>query len=153
MRYAENDGYFANEQLGTDQKLPDSDLLKHLHAYASDFYRSATSSGGKEDWRSMDETALLALGILMEETAAELLGETGDLALVEGDDCNGATGSIQASLSFWDGHSWTRSVLNRPPPEHFSNMITARGPSDTGLQASESRNDTVASGDRPSVQR
>lgn len=32
----------------------------------------------------MDETALLALGILIEEMAKEELGETGDLALVEG---------------------------------------------------------------------
>lgn len=31
----------------------------------------------------MDETALIALGILMEEMAKETLGETGDLALVE----------------------------------------------------------------------
>lgn len=31
----------------------------------------------------MDETALIAFGILMEETARELLGETGDFAFVE----------------------------------------------------------------------
>ena len=31
----------------------------------------------------MDETALIALGILMEETAREVLGETGDFAFVE----------------------------------------------------------------------
>ena len=31
----------------------------------------------------MDETALIALGILMEETAREVLGETGDLAFIE----------------------------------------------------------------------
>lgn len=31
----------------------------------------------------MDETALVALGILIEEMAKETLGETGDLALVE----------------------------------------------------------------------
>lgn len=32
----------------------------------------------------MDETALIAFGVLMEELAEEVLGETGDLALVEG---------------------------------------------------------------------
>lgn len=32
----------------------------------------------------MDETALIALGILMEESAKEILGETGDLAFTEG---------------------------------------------------------------------
>jgi len=130
MRYAETDPYFASGQLGSAQSLPDSDLLKHLHAYASDFYRSATTSRGKRDWRSMDETALLALGILIEETAAEQLGETGDLALVEGEDDDGANGSTQSSLSFWNGQSWMRSVLNRPPPEFFSNMIAAEGSSD-----------------------
>ena len=31
----------------------------------------------------MDETALLALGILIEETAREVMGETGDLAFTE----------------------------------------------------------------------
>jgi hypothetical protein len=31
----------------------------------------------------MDETALIALGILMEETARGVLGETGDLAFTE----------------------------------------------------------------------
>ena len=129
MRYAETDSYFASDQLGSAQRLPDSDLLKHIHAYASDFYRSATTSRGKRDWRSMDETALIALGILIEETAAEQLGGTGDLALVEGEHDDGAGGSTQSSLSFWNGQSWTRSVLNKAPPEHFSNMIAAEGSS------------------------
>lgn len=31
----------------------------------------------------MDETALIAFGILMEETAREVIGETGDLAFTE----------------------------------------------------------------------
>jgi len=34
----------------------------------------------------MDETALIAFGILLEETAREALGETGDLALTEAAD-------------------------------------------------------------------
>lgn len=34
----------------------------------------------------MDETALIAMGILMEETAREVLGETGDLAFTEAAD-------------------------------------------------------------------
>lgn len=32
----------------------------------------------------MDETALIALGILLEETVKETLGDTGHLALLEG---------------------------------------------------------------------
>lgn len=34
----------------------------------------------------MDETALIAMGILLEEMAKESLGETGDLVLVEGEE-------------------------------------------------------------------
>lgn len=35
-------------------------------------------------FRSMDDTALLAVGILLEEAADEVLGETGDMVFVEG---------------------------------------------------------------------
>lgn len=38
-----------------------------------------------EDWKSLDETALMALGILMQETAVNTLGETGDLVFTEGE--------------------------------------------------------------------
>lgn len=37
----------------------------------------------------MDETALLAMGILVEELANEALGDTGDLVLVEGESSEG----------------------------------------------------------------
>ncbi|KAI9756603.1 MAG: autophagy protein 5 [Chaenotheca gracillima] len=87
-RYEEEDVYFANERLDIDQELPDSDLLKAIHTYVTDFYaRTATSEHeGLIDWRSMDETALLALGILLEESVDEELGETGDLVFVEEED-------------------------------------------------------------------
>jgi hypothetical protein len=83
VRYEEDDMYTADRHLGPQQRLPDSDLLKTIHAYASDFYANATPDGGKRDFKSLDETALLAMGILLEEAAAESLGKTGDLALVE----------------------------------------------------------------------
>lgn len=76
--------YFAHENLPSDQSLPNSDLLETIHAYAADYYEYATADNGKDDHQTMDETALLALGILIEEMAKEELGETGDLALVEG---------------------------------------------------------------------
>lgn len=75
--------YAADEELPCDVRLPDSDLLKGVHAYASDFYSMATHDRGRCDFRSMNETALLALGILLEEAAVEVLGETGDMVLVE----------------------------------------------------------------------
>ena len=66
-----------------DQKLPDSDLLQAVHAYASDFYENATHDKGLIDFASMDETALLAIGILLEEATAHCLGDTGDMVFVE----------------------------------------------------------------------
>ena len=89
VRYEEDDFYWADRNLNNDQKLPESDLLKAIHAYASDFYGRAVEGKGAVDFESLDETALLALGILMEETARETLGETGDLAFVEGEDDEG----------------------------------------------------------------
>ena len=77
--------YAADEQLGSEQRLPNSDLLKALHAYASDFYSMATPDKGRCDFRSMNETALLGLGVLLEEAAVKVLGETGDMVLVEPD--------------------------------------------------------------------
>ncbi|KUJ11885.1 uncharacterized protein LY89DRAFT_594017 [Mollisia scopiformis] len=83
-RYAESDIYFSNESTSTAD-LPESDLLKALHCYTSDFYSRATSEAGIDDWKSLDETALTALGILIEEAALKILGETGDLVFTEGE--------------------------------------------------------------------
>lgn len=66
--------------------MPDSDLLKAIHTYASDFYGRATKNRGAVDFESLDETALLSLGILLEEMAGHVLGATGDLAFVEGEE-------------------------------------------------------------------
>ena len=74
----------------TEQRLPDSDLLKAIHAYTSDFYGRAAANGGPLDFGSLDETALLGLGILLEEMAEHVLGDTGDLAFVEWEDINDA---------------------------------------------------------------
>ena len=98
QRYAEKDIYFANEALpdGGRDVLPDSDMLKAIHAYASRYYEALPERlRGEErrqcfvgsrhiDERSMDETALLAFGILLEEAAREALGKNGDLVFTEG---------------------------------------------------------------------
>lgn len=86
IQYEENDLYWADRYLTDSQKLPDSDLLKAIHAYASDFYGRAVKGKGMVDFESLDETALLAVGVLMEEMTGEVLGETGDMAFVEGED-------------------------------------------------------------------
>ncbi|GKU05265.1 membrane protein [Fusarium langsethiae] len=93
-RYLEHDIYYSHERdlpHGGQGVLPESDLLKAIHAYASSFY-SARSRGRQVTYdrnvtdRSMDETALLAFGILLEEAGKEVLGRRGDLVFTEGAD-------------------------------------------------------------------
>ncbi|PGH27025.1 hypothetical protein AJ80_01210 [Polytolypa hystricis UAMH7299] len=107
VRYIENDFYFANENLLSENRLPDSDMLKAIHTYASDFYANSTMNQGCTDWRSMDETALIALGILLEEAANEALGETGDMVFVEGEEISdnegGAARSRPTAPRSWRG--------------------------------------------------
>lgn len=59
----------------------------------ADFYDKAVGQGepagagdAAGDWKSMDETALLAMGILMEEMGRDVLGGGGDMVFTEGDD-------------------------------------------------------------------
>ena len=80
QRFAEHDIYFANDRQSEADDLPESDLLKALHCYTSDFY--SRTFDDVVDYRSMDETALIALGILMEEACH--LGQNAELALTEG---------------------------------------------------------------------
>jgi len=81
--------------------LPDSDLLKSLHCYTSDFYSRSCVDSGLDDWRSLDETALLALGILLEEASLSTLGKTGDLVFTEEEEvtCNTQLSQEQDSKS------------------------------------------------------
>ena len=78
-----DDFYWADRHLSEKQTLPDSDLLKAIHSYAADFY-DTMGDKGRVNFLSMNETALLAVGMLLEETADEVLGETGDMVFVEG---------------------------------------------------------------------
>ena len=82
-REREHDPYWASDDLPSNARLPDSDLLKAVHAYAADFYHRTTTDRGTISTRSLNETALLAMGILLEESMRQALRETGDLALVE----------------------------------------------------------------------
>lgn len=94
-RYAESDIYFANERRSVTN-LPESDLLKSLHSYASDFYSRSCLDEGLDDWGSLDGTALIALGILLEESSLEVLGETGDLVFTEGEEVVDRTDSSRS---------------------------------------------------------
>ncbi|KAJ9363437.1 hypothetical protein DTO280E4_2419 [Paecilomyces variotii] len=75
--------YFAHEALTSDRSLPSSGLLEAINAYSADFYDDAMWDRVQDDYQNMDETALIAMGILLEEMAQESLGETDDLILVE----------------------------------------------------------------------
>lgn len=83
LRYEETDFYFAHENLSEEQRLPDSDLLKAIHQYSSDFYAKMYGARAHSDFRSMDGTALMAIGILLEEAMRESLGENGDMVFTE----------------------------------------------------------------------
>ena len=85
-RYEETDYYNAHARLPPNQQLPSGELLSAIHAYVSKLYSRNAESDRRPVWKCMDETALIALGILMEETAREVLGETGDFAFVEAAD-------------------------------------------------------------------
>ena len=84
-RIAEDDLYWADRHLTSSQKLPDSELLKEIHTFTADYYSRTTDNDPKGVYRTMDETALLAMGILLEESVAQVLGENGDLAFMEGE--------------------------------------------------------------------
>lgn len=87
QRYEETDFYWANEKLPLQgAELPESDLLKAVHAYASNFYGRR---GGTADFCSLNETALMAVGVLLEECADSLLGRGGEGVFVEGESVKG----------------------------------------------------------------
>jgi hypothetical protein len=86
VRYEETDYYNAHASLPADQQLPTGDLLTAIHAYVSKLYSRTVGTENQPAWKSMDETALIAFGILLEETTREVLGETGDFAFIEAAD-------------------------------------------------------------------
>lgn len=107
MRYEEHDEYYTQASQETTSSLPDADLLEALHAYTSDYYHATTTNHGRHDYKSFDETALLAFGILLEETLTKALGSTGDLAFIEASDADQGPDDHD----FWDGKCWRPRVL------------------------------------------
>lgn len=85
VRYEEDDYYPAHTKLAANQQLPSGDLAAAIHGRISHLYSKADLGRGRAPWKCMKETALIAMGILMEETARSVLGETGDLAFTEAD--------------------------------------------------------------------
>jgi hypothetical protein len=75
--------YNADESLKPIQRLPDTEMAKTVHQYAADYYSAHVHGELNHNYKSLDETALLAFAILMEEATVESLGEDGDMVLVE----------------------------------------------------------------------
>ncbi len=102
VRFAENDIYFANDALpdGGHRVLPDSNMLTAIHSYSSHFYEALALRQGPAidtranvvDERSMNETALIAFGVLLEEASRHALGKQGDLVFTEEEDFQETTG-------------------------------------------------------------
>lgn len=149
VEWQQDDGDGDGDEVGKQRerelkRLPSSELLGAVHAYASDFYgalgmahhaasarmkrnnnqkkrRGREDGDAVEDTRwdfgSMDETALLAFGVLLEESVRAALGEEGDMVFVEGeaqeleDEAEGGrTGSRSRSRSKSRGILGGRSV-------------------------------------------
>lgn len=77
------DYYNGDERLDPSHELPDSELLKDVHIYVADYYERVCGNDEMIDFRSLDETALLAMGILLEEACREALGRDGDMVFSE----------------------------------------------------------------------
>ncbi|KAK3114728.1 hypothetical protein LTR53_006682 [Teratosphaeriaceae sp. CCFEE 6253] len=110
VRLAENDVYSADRHLQPPQRLPDSDLLKAIHGYTADYYDRTSLEHVALDMRSMDETALLAIAVLLEEAATVALGKTGDLAFAER---SGGCREDGPRGTYWQNGRPRRSVISR----------------------------------------
>ena len=99
-----HDIYSWTRTLPAGLELPESDLLTAVHSYVADFYGTLPDS--KNDFESLDGTALIAMSMLLEEMAGEALGKTGDLALTE------AAGEDSAQQpKWWNGKREVPHVL------------------------------------------
>jgi len=123
MRFEETDYYHAHASTTAQRLLPDGALLTALHAYMSKLYNQTAGPEDEKTWKCMDETALIAFGVLVEETAKELLGETGDLAFTE-----------------------AAAVGDESPTESPSDRLPARERSDSRSSGGNSRDTTEESG-------
>lgn len=109
-RSAEEGDYVGIDKLGP---IPPSDLLETTHRYVSRFYDWSGFERKHLHYKSMDGTALLALGILLEEALEESLGETGHLAFLNaGEEEENTTSTLG-----WDGHAWVKKVPRRSDVE------------------------------------
>jgi hypothetical protein len=115
-------------------------MLKSIHSYSSHFYaalamahRPDASSGRVQkniDEQSMDETALLAFGILLEEAGRGILGKRGDLVFTEGveeDDGGNQHGRLGSeAVGFLDEKSPASGSRRKSRPTAATKVETLR---------------------------
>ncbi|KAK5064545.1 hypothetical protein LTR84_000378 [Exophiala bonariae] len=119
--------YATVAEIVTSGKLPDSEMLKAVHTYASDFYFSANGKGkSKIDMRSLDETALIAVGILLEEAVRETLGENGDMAFVEPEGLENGLGESKMTKHQIKGRVKSTTVLS--PVQYEDSLVKDASP-------------------------
>lgn len=106
VRLAEEGDYVGIDDLGP---IPPGDLLETIHRYVSRFYDRPDFERKHLHYKSMDGTALLAVGILLEEVLGQSLGETGHLAFLNvGEEEENTTPTLG-----WDGHTWVKKATRR----------------------------------------
>jgi len=119
-----------------DPNLPNRGLVMALRAYASNFYARAIPGGGEIDYCSMDTSALLAIGKLLEATVETIIGETGDLAFVEGASFDKRGGPRR----FYPGvGSWEPRVLEKENYDYWELLNSQRELTETGRAAKKAR--------------
>ncbi|KAH8900985.1 hypothetical protein GQ53DRAFT_234 [Thozetella sp. PMI_491] len=121
--FIKNDRYFANHTLPDNGRsvLPESDTLKTIHSYVSNFYEalalrqepSPAANARLIDERSMDETALLAFGIILEEASLHTLGRRGDLVFTEEEPDHSGTNTGPTEPKHGSDESASRATKRR----------------------------------------
>ncbi|MCJ1479301.1 hypothetical protein MMC13_007986 [Lambiella insularis] len=136
-RFEEKDFYWADQKLTSDQSLPDSDLAKGLHMYASHFYNLSTTDRGEGDSKSLDETALLAMAILLQEISKHALGPSGHLVFVEGEEEDESSNFLKPGATTPTGVMSIRSTSFAAKKSGESRKGKKRKLDRTGRDASE----------------
>ncbi|RCI09216.1 hypothetical protein L249_1429 [Ophiocordyceps polyrhachis-furcata BCC 54312] len=146
QRYEEYDIYRAHDDLpqGGHGVLPDSDMLRAIHSYVRRFYKSvARGKTMNANERSMDETALLAFGILLEEAVTEIFGENGDLVFTER---AGADGDELASRKKGGGKSPEEKGKKGSAIADDADEVVAQSSNDRGVSDVGTGGDEVVAG-------
>lgn len=145
---AKDTDHLSQEHITPDPNLPKMELVKALHAYASNFYAYAIPSGGEIDYCSMDASALIVMAKLLETTVETIIGNTGDLAFTEraGFEENGGPRRFYKSIG-----SWGPRVLEKGTFDYWELLNSQRELTKTGRASKLAQNEIRgASGRRSS---